>query len=142
MKICQHISAVLAEPDVGTISHLFLVGGFAESPLLQVTTMMITMMMVLINTMMVLMITMKMPAQCWDDLSSIPCLGFAESQLLQGVYHNDDGKWQEYVSNEHNGMITVLDYHDFHHKGRQNPCHQSVDDGLCRRKCEGDSVRK
>jgi len=35
VKICQHISAVLAEPDVGTISHLFLVGGFAESPLLQ-----------------------------------------------------------------------------------------------------------
>ena len=41
-KICQHIGAVLAEPDVGTISHLFLVGGFAESPLLQVTTAMIT----------------------------------------------------------------------------------------------------
>lgn len=34
-KIQQHISAVLAEPDVGRVSHLFLVGGFAESPLLQ-----------------------------------------------------------------------------------------------------------
>ena len=39
LKICQHISAVLAEPDVGKISHLFLVGGFAESPLLQVVVM-------------------------------------------------------------------------------------------------------
>jgi len=34
-KIKQHISTVLREPDIGEISHLFLVGGFAESPLLQ-----------------------------------------------------------------------------------------------------------
>lgn len=35
-KIKEHIGAVLSEPDVGQVSHLFLVGGFAESPLLQV----------------------------------------------------------------------------------------------------------
>ena len=31
----QQISSVLSEPDIGKISHLFLVGGFAESSLLQ-----------------------------------------------------------------------------------------------------------
>ena len=35
-KIQHHIQAVLTEPDIGNITHLFLVGGFAESPLLQV----------------------------------------------------------------------------------------------------------
>jgi len=34
-RIKEHISAVLAEPDIGSVSHLFLVGGFAESPLVQ-----------------------------------------------------------------------------------------------------------
>ena len=34
-KMKQHIWAVLREPDVGEVSHLFLVGGFAESPLVQ-----------------------------------------------------------------------------------------------------------
>ena len=54
MKICQHISAVLAEPDVGTVSHLFLVGGFAESPLLQVVTMMMLMEMRMMNMMIIM----------------------------------------------------------------------------------------
>lgn len=34
-KICHHIQAVFEEPDIGHITHLFLVGGFAESTLLQ-----------------------------------------------------------------------------------------------------------
>ena len=37
-KIQQHIRAVFAEPDIGNITHLFLVGGFAESTLLQVSS--------------------------------------------------------------------------------------------------------
>ena len=49
---------MLAEPDVGTVSHLFLVGGFAESPLLQVSMMMMlqeSMMMMLQVSMMTMM---------------------------------------------------------------------------------------
>ena len=34
-KMKQQIWAVMREPDVGEVSHLFLVGGFAESPLVQ-----------------------------------------------------------------------------------------------------------
>ena len=32
----QHVNAVFAEPDIDNLTHLFLVGGFAESTLLQV----------------------------------------------------------------------------------------------------------
>ena len=35
--ILQHVNAVFAEPDVENLTHLFLVGGFAESTLLQVS---------------------------------------------------------------------------------------------------------
>ena len=45
---------MLAEPDVGTVSHLFLVGGFAESPLLQVVTMMMLMEMRMMNMMIIM----------------------------------------------------------------------------------------
>ena len=32
----QHVNAVFSEPDIDNLTHLFLVGGFAESTLLQV----------------------------------------------------------------------------------------------------------
>ena len=34
----QHVNAVFAEPDIDNLTHLFLVGGFAESTLLQVSS--------------------------------------------------------------------------------------------------------
>ena len=34
----QHVNAVFSEPDVENLTHLFLVGGFAESTLLQVSS--------------------------------------------------------------------------------------------------------
>ena len=37
-NVFQHVNAVFAEPDVENLTHLFLVGGFAESTLLQVSS--------------------------------------------------------------------------------------------------------